>query len=450
VSLEPLVLSRGTNEGAKVGDVYVIQHEGKEIKDDSGVVIGNLKTDVGRVEILAPQETLSVLKPISAGDFAEGDLAALDIEASEAKSAAIPSSSPVPLTGRDAGTRSFEKQLPRMAVGLIKSGSTERPSKGKEQHIVIFTDTIISRLVQTKRFQLIDRQEVDQLLIEQLAQALIENRDMPSAMGTLKGADYFVYGSLADIDIKETTTKLPKSSRSFKRKIGYAEGNMRIVDVRSGDIMESRKVSVKEVLEPEAKGSRNLTLLADAFAEQVVLNLMNAVYSIKVAAVSADGTVYINRGDDGGLFVGESLDAFRPGPSVIDPNTGVQLGVEETLIGQVELNEVEDARSKGFLAVGSGILIGDILKRTVKNREKRATQAQSPAPSRSGAILPGVSAQPGEKKQSGKATLAVGLLRFNKNARKDGLGEGHIERMTDDLIVKLTNTNRFLLSGWYT
>ncbi len=445
VSVEPLILSRGTNDGARVGDVYVIQHEGKEIRDDSGVVIGRLKIDVGRVEIQAPQNTLSVLKPITKGNFAKGDLAVLDVKATEAKPADVPSSSTVPLTGRNAGMRSSEKRLPRVAVGLIKSGSTERPTKGKERHVVIFTDTIISRLAQTKRFQLIDRQEVDQLLTEQLAQALAENRDMASAMGTLRGADYFVYGSLADIDIRESSTRLPGSSRIFKRKIGYAEGNMRIVDVRSGDVLESRKVSVKEILEPGAKGSRNLALLADAYAEQVVLNLMNAVYPIKVAAVGEDGSVYINRGDDGGLFVGEHLDVFRPGPPVIDPDTGVQLGVEETLVGQVELSDVEDARSKGFLVAGGGILAGDILKRTANNREKRAAQAKSPAPSTSGATLPGVSRPPGEKKKSGKATLAVGMLRFNKTARKDGLGQGHIERMTDDLIVKLTNTNRFLL-----
>ncbi|MDL1961867.1 MAG: CsgG/HfaB family protein [Deltaproteobacteria bacterium] len=443
VTLDPLILSRGTNDGAKVGDIYVIQREGKEIRDDSGVVIGQLKTDVGRVEILTPQETLSIVRPVAEGHFLVNDLASLDIQASQAKLASIPSTAAVPLSGGTANERAIEKKLPMVAVGLIKSGSTARTGKDAAEHTPLFTDTIISRLAQTKRFQMIDRQEVDQLLNEQMAQALAQGRDMASAMGTLKGADYLAYGSLAHFGLEEEVTQLPNSSRTFKRKIGYVEGNMRIVDARSGEIMESRKISIKEPVDANAEGGRIVSVLANAYADQVVLILMNAIYPIKVAAVGGDGTIYINRGNDGGLFVGETLDAFRPGQAVIDPDTGVQLGVEETLIGQVVINDVEDARSKGTFAAGSEIVAGDILKRTPENREKRAAQARKPAPSRSGAILTDVSAKSSEKKQGGKATLAVGLLRLNQNARTDSLGDGHIKRLTDDLIVKLTNTNRF-------
>jgi curli biogenesis system outer membrane secretion channel CsgG len=248
------------------------------------------------------------------------------------------------------------------------------------------------------------------------------------------------------ISLGEEVTQLPNSSRTFKRKIGYVEGNMRIVDARSGEIMESRKISVKEAIDAEAQeGGRIVSTLANAYAEQVVLILMNAIYPIKVAAVGGDGTIYINRGDDGGIFVGETLDAFRPGQPVIDPDTGVQLGVEETLIGQVVINEVEDARSKGTIAVGKGILAGDIVKRSAEMRGKRTAQTQMPARSGSGVALPGVSSGSSEKKQSGKTTLAVGILKVNRNARTDGLADGHVKRMTDDLIVKLTNTNRFLV-----
>ena len=70
------------------------------------------------------------------------------------------------------------------------------------RHIPLFTDTLISRLAQTQRFQLIDRQEVDQLMDEQLAQAMAENRELPSSMGTLAGADYLVIGSVANFAIE--------------------------------------------------------------------------------------------------------------------------------------------------------------------------------------------------------------------------------------------------------
>ncbi|MCP5429886.1 MAG: hypothetical protein H6962_06615 [Chromatiaceae bacterium] len=98
----------------------------------------------------------------------------------------------------------------------------------------MFTDTLISRLAQTQRFQLVDRQEVDQLMDEQLAQAMAENRDLPSSMGTLAGADYLVIGSVANFAIEEISSKLPGSNRLIVTHQGRVEGNMRIVDARSG------------------------------------------------------------------------------------------------------------------------------------------------------------------------------------------------------------------------
>jgi curli biogenesis system outer membrane secretion channel CsgG len=437
-SLEPLVISRGTNDGTMPGDIYVILREGKEIKDDSGIVIGKLKTEIGRVEVVTPQETVSIVKPVAGGNMQKDDLAVLDMQAVEGKSAGMTATAAVPL----AGSQAAAKQRPRVAVGLIKSGSTARTGKDAAEHTPIFTDTIISKLTQTKRFQLIDRQEVDQLLNEQTAQALAQGQDLASAMGTLKGADYLVYGSLASFSVEDSTIKLPNSNRSFAQKNGYVEGNMRIVDARSGHVMESRKVSVTEPVEASADGSRIVTALADAYAEEVVLLLMNAIYPIKVASAAADGTVYINRGNDGGLSTGETLEAFKPGKPVIDPDTKVQLGVEETLIGKVTLNEVEDARSKGTFTGSGMVQAGDILKRTPANREKRTTASPEPSLARTGAALPG-SGKPAETGKGGKATLAVGLIRLNPSARTDGFDQGHLKRITDDFIVKLSNTNRF-------
>ena len=42
-----------------------------------------------------------------------------------------------------------------------------------------------------------------------------------------------------------------------------------------------------------------------------------------------------------------------------------------------------------------------------------------------------------------KFTLAVGLIKVNPSARITGLTDGHVERMSSDLMVKLANTNRF-------
>jgi curli biogenesis system outer membrane secretion channel CsgG len=285
VSLDPLIISRGSNDGVKEGEIYQVEREGKELKDANGLIIARLKSEVGQVEVVAPQETISIVKPVSGGSFKTGDRASLDRQPSESQ----PTRSSVPLKARTA-TPAPQPQLPRVAVGLIKSSSTAKTGKDAQKHTPIFTDSIISRLAQTRRFQMIDRQETDQLLKELEAQAMAGNRDMASPMGTLNGADYLVYGSLASFGVEDKTLKLPGSSRLFKHKIGHAEGNMRIVDTRSGDILESRKITVSRKVNLRTKGSRTVVAMADAFAEQVALMLMNSIYPIKVAHVGSDGT----------------------------------------------------------------------------------------------------------------------------------------------------------------
>ncbi len=441
-SVQPLVVTRGKVEGVRAGDVYRVEREGKEIKDQTGIVIGRVREVVGRVEVVKTQETFSIVRPLAGADFAEGDVAFLDLQA--AQQASPQAAEAVPLIRSQAG-QSGAQPLPRLAVGLIKSKTTA--STGPETAIDIFTDTLISRLVQTKRFQLADRQEVDQLLDEQLLEALREGRDLASAVGTLKAVDYLVYGNLALFEIDEETLQLPGSSRILpSNKVGRVEGNMRVVNARTGDILESRKVSVEQDLDPEASGDRIVDILADAYAEQVVVMLMSAIYPIKVAAVGQDGTVYINRGNDGGLSVGETLQAFRPGQPVIDPDTGRRLGFEEMPLGQVVLHEVEDASSKGVAVSGQTLERGDILKRAPERRGKRATATATTLPQRTGPALPAAEAPQATKVgQGGKFTLALRSLGVSPDIQTDLVIQDLLNRVANDLVVKLTNTNRFIV-----
>lgn len=441
VSTEPLVISRGSNDGTLVEDIYLIEREGKAIADDSGQVIARLNNEIGRVKVVSLQETVAIVEPISEGDFSEGDLAKLDTEAAS-RTTPIPTSATVNLKNNKVG-----QPRPHLAVILIKQGSTESRTSGlPETHVTYFTDTIISRLTQTKRFEMLDRQEIDQLLTEQTLQALRDDRDLASAVGTLQGADYLVYGSLAAFDIEIRRTQLPGSTRVIEQKLGYIEGNMRIVDARSGKIMESRKISVQDKVDANASNQRSIALLADAYAEQVVLMLMNKLYPIRVASVSSDGTVYINRGNDGGLFSGEILEAYRPGPPVIDPETGVQLGQEEAQLGQIRLTEVEDARSKGTALAGTILAIGDLLKRSQENIGRRSKgQHFDGAPKQSGAVLADHGSPEPQGKLSGERyTLVVGELKLRATADKRSLeNKDRIKHLTDDLIFKLAKTNRF-------
>jgi curli biogenesis system outer membrane secretion channel CsgG len=443
VSLEPMIISRGSNDGVVVGDYFNILREGKELKESSGAVIARLKTEVASVRVTQVQDNISVVDVDKGGSVETGDLAfrvaqpiSSDESAGSVPLSAVQGSSPI--------------NLPRVAVGLVKAGSTAKTGPDAGKHVPTFTDTIISRLVQSKRFTVIDRQEVDQLLDEQMARAMAENRNMASAMGSLKGCDYLIIGSLQNFSMEEKSIKLPNSSRVMEVLDGFAEGNMRIVDARSGDILESRKIKVETQLDQDISEDRLIATLADSFAARVVANLLNAVYPIKVATVTADGIVYVNRGTDGLLGNGAVLDVMRPGEKVKDPDTGIELGVVEKRVGQVELVSIEDNRSTGRILEGDEIQAGDILK-LVRQGEAKAETAGT----RFGGTLPG--SQPVSKqsashvKINGKATLALVKITFNpqsnlsNNSGSSVVHEGTMARLTDLLGDSLVKTNRFTM-----
>jgi len=427
ISSDPWVVNRGSNEEVVSGDVYTVFREGKDIKDAAGISLGKLRSEIGLAKVTQVQKTFSVLSVI------KGVLKVNDILVKkESKNSALTGKKAPSLNKNNA--LNLQKERPRLAVGLVKSRSTASTGVDANLHIPAFTDTLISRLTQTKRFQLIDRQETDQLLNEQLAQAMAENRDMQSSMGQLNGADYVVIGSVSNFVIEERSTRLPGSSRVFISVEGHVEGNMRIVNARTGDIIESRKVSINKTVEKAKTEGRIITELADAFAEQVTVNLMNTIYPIKVAAI-VSGVAYINRGTDGGLSIGEKLNVVRPGKAIIDPDTGVQLGVAETNLGSLELDEVDDARSKASTN-GLALMVGDVLKRSAEFKAKRSGQrALSKAAQRTGGNA---------SKAGGKAlTLAVGQVKINPRGNNKQLVDVNGDRMTNDLMIKLSQFPEF-------
>lgn len=418
VSVDPIVISRGHNDGVSAGDLFQVIRQGDAVEGSGGLTLGHLQETLGRVRVASVQKNISVVEWLDgSGVVARGDLV---INAEHAETSTASASNAAVLNPQKASST----VLPKLAVGLVKSRSTAK--RLDQQHLFAFTDTVLSRLVQTRRFQLIDRQEVDQLLTEQTAQALADNAELPSAMGQLSGADYLLYGSLANFSIKEERISLAGSNHVEQRRFGYLNGNMRIVNATTGEIIESREIDIKRQVPAMAVEARVISMLADHYADALVSALINAIYPIKVAQISGDA-VYVNRGSDGGLAAGHLLDAFRPGIPVIDPDTGIELGREETMIGQIELTSVQENRSLAKVLGATALQSGDLLRvASVVDSERRSGSGSRDV-------------------KSAKTSLAMGTIRVNEAATAHPGYRGDLSRLTDQVIQKFMASNRFVV-----
>ena len=359
-SVAPLVIDRGAADSLAEGDVFTVFREGKEISDRQGIVVGRLKEKVGEIEIVEIQENLSVARSRGQGDPRQGDLVTFAGE-SDLRNAASGAQEERGAAPQLIGARRASG-IPRIAVGLIKSGSTAATQP--EETLDVFTDTLITSLVRTKRFDVADRQEVDQLLDEQLFANLLQNGGLEALGATLPGVDYLLFGNVALFEIEEKQVRFPGlEDRKFAPELtGRVEGNLRIVDVGSSSIVASRQIAIARELPSDASSERILTLMSDAFAQRTVVELLNSVYPIRALDVDSGGTIYINRGRDGDLVAGMEMRIFRLGRELIDPDTSVSMGRVEEPVGRVRLTEVLDATSRGLQIEGEPVQAGDLLR----------------------------------------------------------------------------------------
>ncbi|RMF95275.1 MAG: hypothetical protein D6734_05900 [Candidatus Schekmanbacteria bacterium] len=372
VSLDPLVISRGLNDGVNEGDVYRVEREGKEIKDTSGVVIGRIKSDVGRIEIKTPQETMSIVKQISGDKLLVGDLVSLDIQASEKKATYIPTRSGGDLS---ASTQRKGGSKATIAVGLLRVNKNARTIDGFGRgHVNRMTDDFIIKLTNTNRFTVMERQEIDQIIDEKDFESVVSGNNILDSLKELAGADYLILGEISNFYTNTQRTRVPLVDEVQVHVSGIAEGNIRIVDVHTGAVIAADKININERIK-SGDVTQMINKLMDDYTTEAVNRILERLYPIKVLMVNANGTLYINRGDDVGMRSGLVFDVMHPGEEMIDPDTGISFGKAETKVATVKILTVEASRSTAIISSGGNVAIGDILRKAapvaIPEKEKK-------------------------------------------------------------------------------
>ena len=81
--------------------------------------------------------------------------------------------------------------------------------------------------------------------------------------------------------------------------------------------------------------------------------------------IKADGaTIYMKPGSKGGVQPGMVFAVYRPGEALIDPDTGISLGSEESKIGEIQYTADigEGKAGKALVKSGTGFAAGDLVR----------------------------------------------------------------------------------------
>ncbi len=205
----------------------------------------------------------------------------------------------------------------------------------------LLTDKLTSALAQTRKFRIVERQRVDNLLKEfKLSDQGFADKKFAVKAGEMVGADYILTGSISSMTASAKTEKVPYTSESVTTMTGRVAADMRIVDSRTGEIVAAWRADATSSKSGPVDREGFLDALQQDLAQKLVERVLEAVYPVKVAEVQADGTLYLNRGQGGGLKVGETLEVFQPGKVIIDPDTKEAIGASEIKVGSAKVTEI--------------------------------------------------------------------------------------------------------------
>jgi curli biogenesis system outer membrane secretion channel CsgG len=246
------------------------------------------------------------------------------------------------------------------------------------------TEMLITELMQTNRFVVLERGSINQVIAEQDFGASGRVRAESAArVGEILGAQLLVKGAVTEFSEKESGgmggIMIGGIGIGGKSSTGHVALDMRMIDSVSGQILSSERAESKisqtgvggiAFLGPVAFGGAGYskTSLGKATRDAVHKAVLAIVAKMETTpwegrVVEVKGNqVYVNAGSDLNLSPGTSFSVFNRGEELIDPGTGESLGFVLTPAGSVRITSVMPKASVAEIVSGGNFKRGDVLK----------------------------------------------------------------------------------------
>ena len=275
------------------------------------------------------------------------------------------------------------QELPVIAITEIES-SVDSSSwldykNSKSQNFQTMLET---QLVQTKRFKIIERNRIDEVLSEQILQGEFSNNNTKMNVG---GVDYIVYGSITKFGSKKK--QIQTSGVSVIKLIAEFGVDLKVVDVLTGEIIKAESIDIS--LETGSGTSTNSFGISDTLADPLsdiqrsaakssAALIAESIFPIRLITwedESSNCCAYINYGD-AIMSQGDIVRVIKQGSVFVDPDTGLKLGSTEKTVSKLEIFEVLPNFSKAKLVEGETPSGGELVRFDVNNSVKSQNSNQ--------------------------------------------------------------------------
>ncbi len=243
-------------------------------------------------------------------------------------------------------TTGQQKQVEAEGKLVIVIGSFANKSSGDDKIFQTLIDRIKSSIVNTRKFDVIERARLGELQKEkELAEAGVTEGKRLDLDKKVKSAGFKIYGTVLSLGVDSTSLKT--GGMSAEKMVAKVELQLEFSNVENGKVEASKIIKATESASQTAgkktEKSSNMAeqVLNEAVAtasKKVVAELMNLAYPPKIISVSRrSATVNLTQEqtEKGAIYEVKAM-----GKELIDPDTGESLGQRESMIGEVTVISV--------------------------------------------------------------------------------------------------------------
>ncbi|MBI1748077.1 MAG: curli production assembly protein CsgG [Acidobacteria bacterium] len=264
-------------------------------------------------------------------------------------------------------------------------------------------DLVVTNLVKDGSLSVIERKKLDTILSEQnFSNSDRANPTTAAKIGKVLGVNAIIVGSITQFGMEDKSMKIGGIGGSWGRLAGGAFGkkegkatvviDARVVDVNTGEILavasgkgvskrsglllggvgaggggfgaggiDMGSSNFQDTILGEATRTAVTDLTTQIIAQAGKVEVSKIVINGLIADVSG-GTIILNLGKNAGVSTGMTLQVERVTREVKDPASGKVLRKITTVVGEVEVTEVDEGSSVARTLSGSGFKVGDVVK----------------------------------------------------------------------------------------
>ncbi|MDF1526380.1 MAG: CsgG/HfaB family protein [bacterium] len=246
------------------------------------------------------------------------------------------------------------------------------------------TEMVITELMKTNRFIVVERGSLNEVLSEQdLGASGRVRQETAAKIGEVLGAQVLLKGAITEFIEKESGGAggilIGGIGIGGKTSTGHVAMDLRLIDATTGQILQSERAEGKisssgiggiaffsgvafggTSYKKTALGKATRAAVSDAVMF-VVNNMEDQPWQGMV--VKAEGNqIYINAGYNMNIQMDSVFTVYSKGEDLIDPGSGLSLGSALSRSGTVRVTQVSDKFSIASSIEGSGFKRGDVVK----------------------------------------------------------------------------------------